>query len=78
MKIAYEVSSRGENADAAISNICICIIRLSLLGICIIIRTVIKYGYYPLSAYVVMKVLNYYVNLYTRLNNVIITICKLK
>jgi hypothetical protein len=48
------------------------------LGICIIICAVIKYGYYPLSAYKVMNVLNYYLNLYAILNNALITICKLK
>jgi hypothetical protein len=31
-----------------------------------------------LSVYEVMNVLDYYLNLYARLNNVIITICKLK
>jgi hypothetical protein len=33
---------------------------------------------YPLSAYEVMNVLGYYLNLYARLNNVVITIYKLK
>jgi hypothetical protein len=50
--------------------------RLSLLSIPIC--AIIKYGYYPLSAYAVMTILNYYPNLYTNLNNVFITICKLK
>jgi hypothetical protein len=43
------------NADAVISNICIRIMWLSLLGIRI--RKVIKYSYYPLSAYEVMEIL---------------------
>jgi hypothetical protein len=78
MKFAYGVSSRGENADVIISNIRIHIMRLLLLGICIRDRVIIKCGYYPLSAYETMNVLNYYLNLYAKLNNAIITICKLK
>jgi hypothetical protein len=35
---------------------------------------VIKCGYYPLSTYEVMDILDYYLNLYARLNNVVITI----
>jgi hypothetical protein len=35
-------------------------------------------GYYLLSAYKVIDVLDYYLNLYTRLNNAAITISKLK
>jgi hypothetical protein len=51
------INIRGENVDAdvVISNIRICIMRLSRLGIhiCAVIA-IIKYGYYPLSAYKVM------------------------
>jgi hypothetical protein len=70
--------ARGENADTdiIISNICIRIMRVSLLNICI--RTVIKCGYYPLSTYEVIGSLDYYLNLYERLNNVVIIIWKLK
>jgi len=45
------------------------------------IRVVIavnKYSYYSLSTYKVMSVLNYYLNLYARLNSAIITIYKFK
>jgi len=37
---------------------------------------VIKCGYYPLSAYATMVILDYYLNLYANLNNAVITICK--
>jgi hypothetical protein len=40
--------------------------------IIICIRTVIKCGYYLLSAYEIMDVLNYYLNLYVRLNNAVV------
>jgi hypothetical protein len=36
------------------------------------------YGYYPLSTHKVMGALDYYPNLYARLNNTVITICKFK
>jgi hypothetical protein len=70
--------ARGENvnADTVISNICFRITRVSLLNIRI--RTVIECGYHPLSTYEVIGGLDYYLNLYERLNNVVITICKLK
>jgi hypothetical protein len=35
-------------------------------------------GYYPLSAYKVIDILDYYINLYAILNNAVITICKFK
>jgi ABC-type enterobactin transport system permease subunit len=69
----------SKNADAVISNIRIRKIRLSLLGIHICIYAVIaviKCGYYPLSVSKVISVLDYYLDLYARLNNVVITICK--
>jgi hypothetical protein len=80
MKFAYGVSSRGENADAIISNIsfCIHIMQLLILGIRIHIHRVIKCGYYSPSVYKIMSVLNYYLNLYARLNNEVITIRKLE
>jgi hypothetical protein len=61
--------SRGENDDAnsTINNICIHVII-----------AVNKYSYYSLSTYKIMSVLNDYLNLYVRLNNIIITIYKLK
>jgi hypothetical protein len=34
-----------------------------------VIIAVIKCGYYPLFAYEVMNILDYYLNLYVRLNN---------
>jgi hypothetical protein len=40
--------------------------------------TFLKCGYYPQSVHEVMIILNYYLNLYARLNNVVITTCKLK
>jgi hypothetical protein len=61
-----------------ISNIHIRITLLSLLGIRIHVHIVIKCGYYPLFAYEVLSVLNYYINLYARLTNAVIIICKLK
>jgi hypothetical protein len=61
-----------------ISKIRIRIMLLSFLGICICVHTIIKCSYYPLSAYEVLSVLNYYINLYARLTNVVIIICKLK
>jgi hypothetical protein len=39
---------------------------------------VIKCDYYSLSAYAVMTILNYYLNLYANLNNAVITKYKLK
>jgi hypothetical protein len=45
--------------------------------ITICIRAVIKCGYYALSAYEVMSILDYYLNLYASLNNAVISICKL-
>jgi hypothetical protein len=68
--------SENVNADTVISNICFRITRVSLLNISI--RTVIECGYYPLSTYEVIGGLDYYLNLYERLNNAVITICKLK
>jgi hypothetical protein len=51
------------------------ILWLSFLGIRIrTVIVVIKCSYYPLFAYEVMSVLDYYLNLYARLNNVVITI----
>jgi len=61
-----------------ISNVLIRITLLSLLGIRISVNTVIKCGYYSLSAYEVLSILNYYINLYARLTNAVIIICKLK
>jgi hypothetical protein len=61
-----------------ISKIRIRIMLLSFLGIRISVHTIIKCGYYPLSAYEILSVLNYYINLYARLTNVVIIICKLK
>jgi hypothetical protein len=49
--------------------------------IAILIRmaiAVIKCGYYPLSAYKVIDILDYYLNLYARLNNAVINICNIK
>jgi hypothetical protein len=62
--------------DAVISNIRICIMRLSFLGIRIhTVIAVIKCGYYPLFAYAVMATLDYYPNIYIY---IYIYICKLK
>jgi len=56
--------------DAVISNIRIRIMQLSFLGIRIhTVIAVIKCGYYLLSAYEIMSILDYYINLYARLNN---------
>jgi len=76
MKFAYGVLSGGENVDAIISNIRIRIhiMQLLILSIRIYIHRVIKYDYYPSSVYKIMRVLNYYLNLYARLNNAVITI----
>jgi hypothetical protein len=68
----------GENVITVISNIRIHIRIMQLLLLGIRIRTVIKCLYYPLSAYEVMTVLDYYPNLYASFNNTIIAICKLK
>jgi hypothetical protein len=43
-----------------------------------IYRVVIKYDYYPLSAYEVMCIFDYYLNSYVILNNAVITIYELK
>jgi hypothetical protein len=50
--------ARGENADTVISNIYIRIILVLLLNICIC--TIIKYSYYSLFAYKIIRVLDYY------------------
>jgi hypothetical protein len=72
-------------SDVVISNIRIRIMRLLLLDIripqhviTIHIHVVIKCCYYPLSAYDVMSVLDYYLNLCAILNNAVIIIRKLK
>jgi hypothetical protein len=56
--------ARGENADVdtVIRNIHIHIMRVLLLNI--LIRTIINCDYYSLSAYEVIRVLDYYLNLY--------------
>jgi len=75
------VAPKGENMDANISNMCIHIriMRLSVSGICIrMVITMIECDCYPLSAYEVISVLNYYLNLYVRLNNTVKIIRKLK
>jgi hypothetical protein len=38
----------------------------------------IKYGYYSLTTYEIIDVLDYNLNKHARLNNTVITICKLK
>jgi hypothetical protein len=59
----------GENADTDV--------KISNISIRMIIA-INKYSYYPSSACKVMSVLDYYLNLYVKLNNVIITIYKFK
>jgi hypothetical protein len=64
-----------------ISNIRIRIHKMQLLLLCICICAfivVIKCGYYSLSVYAAMTILDYYQNLYVSLNNAVITIYKLK
>jgi hypothetical protein len=64
------------NSDVIINNICIHIMRLLLLMFASVSYDyyLYPYGYYSLSAYEVISVLNYYINLYARLNNAIFTI----
>jgi hypothetical protein len=57
--------SRGESADADANAV-------------ITFRYPHPRSHYPLSAYEIMRILDYYLNLNTRLNNPIITIFKLK
>jgi hypothetical protein len=75
--------SMGENANAVISNIYIRIRKMWLLLLDIRIRITRLLSasaqlLHLFSAYEVIDILNYYLNLYARLNNAIITIYKLK
>jgi len=63
------------DADAD-TDIFICNIRIRIRIHVVIV--IIKCGYYLLSAYEIINVLDYYLNLYARLNNVVINICNLK
>jgi len=61
-----------------ISDVCICITQLLILGMFIrVVIVIIERSYDLLFAYV-MSALNYYLNLYVRLNNEVIIIYKFK
>jgi len=61
-----------------ISDVCICITPLLILGMFIrVVIVIIESSYDLLFAYV-MSALNYYLNLYVRLNNEVIIIYKFK
>jgi hypothetical protein len=72
--------SKNTDTNVVISNIRIHTMRLPLLGIRSATCNYYPHQrvYYPLFTYEVIMVLYYCINLYAILNNVVITICKLK